>query len=57
MPIETLQRYLTTEEFDAMMKEFAEAEDWMHEQLRQRRCTAQVPATTPATSDSGILIR
>ncbi|GEM_PF-6481590 len=57
MPIETRMRYLTTEEFDAMMKEFAEAEDWMHEQLLQRRCTAPAPATPPTTGDSGTLNR
>lgn len=42
--VDNSQRPLTTREFEAMMREFDEAQDWMLDQLRQR-WIAQKPLT------------
>lgn len=43
-------RPLAAREFEAMMREFDEAQDWMLDQLRQRRL-AQEPFQVPVESD------
>ncbi len=44
------QRPLSAREFEAMMREFDEAKDWMLDQLRQRRL-AQEPPQVPVESN------
>lgn len=43
-------RPLAADEFEAMMREFDEAQDWMLEQLRQRQI-AQEPTQVPVEPD------